>query len=420
MTNSRALCIVGAGAAGLWAAARTASFGVPTLLLEKTPRTGTKVLASGGTSCNLTTTLASEPASALFGKKGARFLRTALRVLSPMDVRERLHGLGVATVEAPLEKVFPASRRARDVRDALERWAREAGAEIRPNARLMELRPKNGRWSLGLETGEELLADDVILASGGKSYPRTGTTGDGYAWLESLGLELVPPVPALVALSSPAGWVHELAGIALENVRVHLTRGGKTIRRRARPVLFTHRGLSGPGVMDLSDAIARAKENGEDLPQLHLDLVPGSDREEVRRALRKIEARRGAPLLRRALAEGLAEPLPRRVVRAVLVQAGCGGGMRTNELTRPQRHLLVESLKGLTVPVDATLGFDRAEVTAGGLALSEVDPGTMAVRRYPGLFVCGELLDLAGPIGGLNFQAAFATAELAARAVSCG
>jgi predicted Rossmann fold flavoprotein len=415
------LVVVGAGAAGLWAAARAAEAGQRTLLLEKTPRTGTKVLASGGTRCNLTTTLSSEQALPLFGRPGARFLRPAFRALSPADVRQRFHELGVPTVEAALEKVFPASQRARDVRDALEGWARAAGVQIRLNAGLRALAPRGDGWALVLESGAELLAERVILACGGKSYARTGTTGDGYAWLAELGLRLVSPVPALVPLSSPATWVSDLAGIALQDTEVRIARNGKTLALRARPVLFTHRGLSGPGAMDLSETFARAQEQGESLPELRLDLMPGWDRAGLREALRKLETRGGAPpLLRRALADRLPEPLPRRLIRAVTDQADCPRDLRANELGKAQRHALIESLKGLLVPVDGTLGFDQAEVTAGGLALSELDPGSMRVRKHAGLFVCGELLDLAGPIGGLNFQSAFSTAEVAARAVAAG
>ena len=232
--GTHALCVVGAGAAGLWAAARAASLGVPTLLLEKTRRAGTKVLASGGSRCNLTTTLPADRARELFGREAARFLRPAFRALSPMDVRERFHELGVPTVEAPLEKVFPASQRARDVRDALLRWALDAGAELRLEAGLTGLRPAAGGWQLELASGSSLHASQVILAAGGKSYPRTGTSGEGYGWLRGLGLEVVEPVPALVPLRSPAGWVRELSGIGLQHAEVRVLRDGKRIARRRR------------------------------------------------------------------------------------------------------------------------------------------------------------------------------------------
>jgi predicted flavoprotein YhiN len=447
------IAIVGAGAAGLWAAGIAARAGCDVLLLEKTPRTGTKVLASGGTRCNLTTTLDAQRAGDLFGAEGARFLRSALRALSPEELRARFGALGVETVEAPLEKVFPKSGRARDVRDALEREARACGARILLDASVVSIERGNDGWrvAIGEPRNTQGAADDaraekarggdsrsaerrgarsrttgpcivaarrLILSPGGMSYPRTGTTGDGYRWLEALELPVIAPVPALVPLSSPASWVHELSGIAVQDVVARL-RGDdrREYGVRHRPVLFTHRGISGPGAMDLSVHVARgeaaAKKRGAAAAfTLELDLLPNVSREGLRDLLIESAGRSGAPVLSRALATNL----PRRLVQAVARQAGLGDtDPRVNGLDRAARHRIVEALKALAIPIEGTLGFDLAEVTAGGLALTHVDPGTMRVRGHEALYACGEILDLAGPIGGLNFQAAFATAELAAR-----
>ncbi len=419
--------VVGAGAAGLWCAARSAERGARVLVLEKTPRTGTKVLASGGTRCNLTTTLGPDQAAALFGPRAERFLRPALRALPPRAVRERFERLGVPSVEAPLEKVFPASQRARDVRDALERWARGAGAEIRlasPVVAVERADAREARWRVRCADGAAHEARELVLATGGASVPKSGTTGEGYAWLAALGLPVVAPVPALVPLVSPAPWVHALTGIALQEVEARLLApGGRALGRRARPVVFTHRGISGPGAMDLSEPVARAardaREAGAAPPvfALALDLAPALEREALRARLLEAAARPGRPRLWRAVSELGPEPLPRRLVEALLARAGVPDPERpAAELRRDERHALVETLKGLAVPVHDTLGFDAAEVTAGGLALDALDPRSLRVNALPGLFVIGELLDRAGPIGGLNFQAAFAEAELAALA----
>lgn len=413
--GSAAIAVVGAGAAGLWAAeraARAAGGGGGVLLLEKTPRTGTKVLASGGTRCNLTTTLPPDAAARLFGPRGERFLRRAFRELPPSAVRARFAELGVPTVEAPLEKVFPASGRARDVRDALERACAAAGVRTRTGAPVVALEREPTGWVVRLQGGEAARARRLVLAPGGASYPATGTTGDGYAWLAALGLPVVPPVPALVPLASDAPWVRELTGIALEDAVVTATRAGRTVARRRRPVLFTHRGLSGPGAMDVSREVARAVAEGA-LAEvaLTLDLAPEATREELVERLRAAASAGGAPRVSRALDLDL----PRRVLAAACAAAGLESDPRANDLPRARRHGLVESLKALRVPLAGTLGFDKAEVTAGGLALSALDPGTLRVRGVPDLWACGELIDLDGPIGGLNFQSAFATAELAGR-----
>ena len=417
------LIVIGAGAAGLWAAARAAELGCQVLVLEKTPRTGTKVLASGGTRCNLTTTLGPLEAARLFGPAGERFLRGAFRALSPAKLRERFTALGVATVEEPLEKIFPASHRARDVRDALERWARAAGARIQCDSAVRSFERAGDAWSVQLQDGRVLRTRKLCVCPGGKSYPRTGTTGDGYAWLAALGLPLVEPVPALVPLLSPEPWVWELAGVSLQAVNVELRApDGGLLAQRERPVVFTHKGISGPGAMDLSEPVAReearAKQAGRAARAhaLRLDLAPTLERESLRALLASLAGRPGAPMLASSLATELG--LPRRLVARVLVQAALAPDARVNEVARAARHRLVESVKGLAIPVSGTLGFDQAEVTAGGLALSAVDAATLRVKGVEGLWVFGEILDLAGPIGGLNFQAAFAAAELAARDVS--
>ena len=424
--------IVGAGAAGLWAAARAArapgagSAGV--LLLEKTPRAGTKVLASGGTRCNLTTTLGPLEAAKLFGQAGERFLKHAFRALPPQAVRERFAELGVATEEAPLEKVFPVSGRAVDVRDALERDAREAGARIEFEAGVDYVGRAEGGFELDLAGGGRVKCERLILCPGGKSYPKTGTTGDGYRWIADLGLPLVDPVPALVPLSSPEAWARELTGIALQGCEARLVDAERRVLgRRRRPMVFTHHGVSGPAAMDLSVHVARgraiAQRNKQTPPcfTLELDLAPSIDRERLRLLLIEAAGKPGNPVLGRALGEILvangAEALPRRLFARIAAQAAIDVDVRANGLDKEKRHNLVESIKSFAVLIDGTLGWDAAEVTSGGLALDALHPATMQVKGIEGLYVCGELLDLSGPIGGLSFQSAFATAELASRAV---
>lgn len=409
--------VVGAGAAGLWAAWRAASLGAQVLVLEKTPRTGTKVLASGGTHCNLTTTLGPDEARALFGTRGSRFLQHAFWNLPPLAVRERFGEWGVPTVEAPLEKIYPASGRAKDVRDALERAARAAGARIVLDAPAVAIERRGDEWAVVVAGGASHQAARLVLACGGKSYPRTGTTGDGYVWLRQLDLPLVETVPALVPLTSSDAWARALSGIALQDVEARVVApSGRTFARRRRPVLFTHEGLSGPAVMDLSEPVARAvASNSVDGWRIALDLVPDMSREVLRDALLAAAAERGRPKFSRVLPVAL----PARLREHLLALAGLtGDDVRLADVSREARHGLIEAVKSLAVTVDGTTGFDKAEVTAGGLDLSAVEPRTLAVRGRPGLFVCGELLDLQGPIGGLNFQAAFATAELAGAAAA--
>lgn len=400
MERTTDIAILGAGAAGLWAAAVCAKAGRQTLLLEKTRRTGTKILASGGTRCNLTTTLPARPASQLFGSEAARFLSPAFSALPPEKVRAHFHALGVPTTTEPQwEKVFPASQRAMDVRNALEGDAKRFGAVIETGRPALGIKKDPLGWRVFTPT-EDVTCRALLLCTGGQSYPKTGTTGDAYAWLRALSLKVIHPVPALVPLTSPAEWVTALTGIAVD-AEASI---GKL--RRRRPVLFTHHGLSGPGAMDVSEPVARSQ--GPTV--VHLDLLPEMTWEELRERLIAAASQKGAPTLNKVI------PLERRVVETVARRARLrGDNPRVAELNKAERHRLIECLKRLEVPVDGTRGFAHAEVTAGGLALGEVDRKTMEVRKHPGLYVFGELLNLTGPIGGLNFQAAFATAELAGR-----
>ncbi len=372
------------------------------MVLEKTPRAGTKVLASGGTRCNLTTSLAPRAAAQRFGTGAARFLAPAFKTMPPTAVREHFDRLGVPTkVEPGLDKVFPVSDSAKDVRDALLRDALQAGARFAYERPVVEVAPHEGGWHVQTTQGP-VWCRTLVLCAGGRSYPKSGTQGDGYPWLRSLDLEVVHPVPGLAALVSPASWVHALSGLTVDaEVRV-----GK--QRERRPVLFTHTGLSGPGAMDQAEAVHRAGG----LVHVRLDLLPDVPLDALRDRLVEAAGRAGSPRLASLL------PLPRRLLEAVAARAGLTeSNLPANRLDRRARHRVLEQLKGLEVPISGSRGWHHAEVTAGGLALHEVDRRTMGVKAHPGLYVIGELLDLQGPIGGLNFQAAFAAAELAARSI---
>lgn len=409
--------VIGAGAAGLMAAAGAARRGRRVLLLEKNAKPGAKILMSGGTRCNLTQAADPRGIVAAFGRPGM-FLHAALAALSPDGLVALFEAEGVATKMEPGGKVFPASDRALDVLDALRRQLSRSGATFAPHEPVVDLQPAAAGGPFAVTTARRVCrAHRVVLATGGQSYPGCGTTGDGYRWAAQCGHTVVPPCPALVPLRIDCPWVRALRGVTVPDVHVQVRRAAGDPRlphvadrlraERRGALLFTHFGLSGPAVLDVSRC-ATAVYAG--LPvMLDCDFLPELTGPQCREQLQAAAARQG----KRQVAALLAQRLPRRLAEELVRVAGVSEARHLAELSRAECARLVQALKATSLPVAGTLGFDQAEVTAGGVALDEVQSKTLESRRVPGLFLAGEILDLDGPIGGYNFQAAFSTGWLA-------
>jgi len=401
--------VVGAGAAGLLAAVRAAERGRRTLLLEKNRRPGVKILMSGGTRCNVTHATDNRGIVEAFGPPG-RFLHSALAALSVQDTIDLFEVEGVATKVEETGKVFPVSNKATDVLDALLRRLRRSGATLSLGEPVLDMRRTEAGFAL--TTPHRVVgAARVVLTSGGRSYPGSGTTGDGYDFAARLGHTIVTPRPALVPVMVASPWVAGLRGVTVPDVSVRVLENGTGLASRRGSLLFAHFGLSGPVVLDVSRAVSSHPR-----PQalrLEIDLLPGMRAEAFDDFLRSEALASG----KKQLAGVLAAHLPRRLCDTLLMLAGQPVERKAAALSKADRLRLVQLVKGLQVSVTGTLGFKRAEVTAGGVALDEVDSRTMASKRVPGLWVAGEILDLDGPIGGYNFQAAFSTGWLAGETV---
>lgn len=425
------LVVVGAGAAGLFAAICGGERGRRTLVLEKTPRAGVKILMSGGTRCNLTHATDARGISAAFGPPG-RFLHSALASLGPDDVVRMIESEGVATKVEETGKVFPASNRAADVVHALLRRLGRSNTEVSFGEPV--LRIASGEAGFRLTTARrEVDARAVILTTGGMSYPGCGTTGDGYAWAAAWGHRIVPPRPALTPVLTNAEWVKPLSGVTIPDVSVRVCQSAAAggawpksgVPRRSSgsrgplaaargSLLYTHFGLSGPVVLDVSRVVSGA-EHPQTL-ELRCDFAPGETPEQLRGWLDERCRREGA----RQLDSLLAERWPRRLIHAWAQLAGVSVTRRAAETPKQARQRLLEILHDTPVPVRSVMGFRKAEVTAGGVSLDDVDSRTMQSKRVAGLYFGGEILDLDGPIGGYNFQAAFSTGWLAGRSASAG
>jgi predicted Rossmann fold flavoprotein len=397
--------VVGAGAAGLMAAIHAAERGRRTLLLEKNRKPGVKILISGGTRCNLTHATDNRGIVEAFGPHG-RFLHSALAALSVEDTVAFFEALGVATKVEETGKIFPVSDKASDVLAALLRRLDRSGAELALGEPVLEMSRCEGR--LSLRTPRRVLnAGRVILTSGGQSYPGSGTTGDGYRFAAAFGHAIVPPRPALVPLTTSLPWIAELRGVTLPDVGVRILDGDRTLAARRGSLLFAHFGLSGPVVLDVSRVVSGHPQSESLL--LEIDLLPSMREEALSEFLRTESLVSG----KKQLAVILSAHLPRRIADTLLPLAGLASDRKAAALSREERARLVRAVKHLQVPISGTLGFKKAEVTAGGVSLDEVDSRTMQSKLAADLWLAGEILDLDGPIGGYNFQAAWSTGWLA-------
>lgn len=420
--------IVGAGAAGMLAASRAAERGRRTLLLEKSTKAGVKILISGGTRCNLTQNTDARGIIAAYGDQG-RFLHSALARLNPQQLVQLFAQEGVPTKVEETNKIFPVSDSAVDVRDALVRRLRRAGAELALGEPVQSLERAGDGFRI-VTPKRTVVCARLLLTPGGKSYPGCGTTGDGYAWARQLGHTIILPRPALVPITTDAAWVHDLSGLTMPDMTVRVVPSPRapaslevapealrSARQRKKPsaplaedrgsLLFTHVGLSGPVVLNVSRAVSGVSD--PTWLDLELDFVPDISAERLDDEMRTAAATDG----KRAVGNLLGRYVPRRLAESLLAQMGISPQHKAAELGKDARRKLILAAKQTRVPVTGTLGFPKAEVTAGGVALAEVDSHTMQSKLVPNLFLAGEILDLDGPIGGYNFQAAFSTGLLA-------
>lgn len=401
--------VIGAGAAGLMAAIHAAERGKRVLLLEKNRKPGVKILMSGGTRCNITHACDNRGIVEAFGPNG-KFLHSALASFGVQDAIDFFEAEGVATKVEETGKIFPVSNRALDVLNALLNRLKRSGATLGLGEPASSLRLMNEGFEV-VTPSRTLQILKIILTTGGQSYPGCGTRGDGYAFVERMGHTIIPPKPALVPITLQLAWVAELRGVTLADVSIKVLEQGKVLLSRRGGFLFAHFGLTGPAPLDVSKAITR--HANPSMLELEIDFLPAM-REAAFDELLKNESLASG---KKQLAVVLSELLPRRLCDSLLVQSGQPVDRRAAGLSKVERAKLVAMVKRLQLPVKGTLGFEKAEVTSGGVSLDEVDSRTMASKLVPNLYLAGEILDLDGFIGGYNFQSAWSTGWLAGGSV---
>jgi len=406
------------------AAASAAARGKRVLLLEKNKKLGVKILMSGGTRCNITHNCDVKAIVSAFGRQG-KFLHSALSALPPKEVIQKIESQGVATKVESTGKIFPVSNKAIDVRDALVNLALTAGAEIKPEQTVLGIAKVGNKFQIETQIGQ-FECNALIITTGGKSYPGCGTTGDGYQWAQQFGHSIVDTVPALVPILSDCHWANSLKGITIENTSVDVwqpqqptneseeltkserkSRKSRSLVNRNGSFLFTHWGFSGPSVLDVSRAVAR-HPNRRSL-ELICDFYPQLSIGQLEDFLRNIKIKNG----KQQTGNLLNALFPKRLAESLIQSANIELQSRNAELSKRQLSALINQVKRCRFSINGTLGFEKAEVTAGGVNLQEIDSKTMQSKATQGLFFAGEVLDLDGPIGGFNFQSAFSTGWLA-------
>lgn len=401
------LAIIGGGPAGLMAASRAGELGAKVLVLEKNERPGNKLLITGKGRCNITNqTDDAKEFAENFGKKG-KFLYSSLFRFGPADIISFLEERGVLTKTERGNRVFPESDNAQEILEAFLKSLAESEVEIRTGQEVAKI-VKKGRLieKIVLISGEEIIADNYLVATGGLSYPGTGSTGDGYAWLRKLGHAITKVAPALTPVIVRENFIRDLEGLSLKNVKISILKDNKKTASRFGEAIFTGNGLSGPIILDMS------KQIGEALPgqvELAIDFKPALGLQELDKRI-QADFQAGS---NRQFKNVLDRLLPQKIIPLFIWLSNIDPEKPVNLVTKEERKRLLAIFKDFRLTVDRLVGFEKAIVTAGGVDLSEVDPKTMRSKLIDNLYLAGEILDLDGPTGGFNLQVCWSTGFVA-------
>ena len=405
--------VIGAGAAGCIAAGVAAENGNSILLLDKNAKVGRKVLITGKGRCNVTNNCDVRDFMR-FIRTNPRFMYGALSSFSPADTMEFFENLGVKLKTERGNRVFPVSDKSSDITDALFRFIKRNKVNFRQEC-ATDILVENG-CVYGVKTDTETyLSDNVIVATGGKSYPLTGSDGNGYELAEKLGHSIVPPQPSLVPIVTREKWCADLQGLSLKNVTVKLFKNGsnKPIFNELGEMLFTHFGVSGPLILSASSCM---DVSGIAEYTLFIDMKPALDEKQLdARILRDFDK-----YLNRDVQNALVDLLPQKMIPIVLELSGIQSNLKTNQITKEQRRSLLNNIKSLAIHPKSFRPIEEAIITSGGIKTTEIDPKTMQSKLVSGLYFAGEIIDVDAFTGGFNLQIAFSTGHLCGSSISGG
>ncbi|MFA6141853.1 MAG: NAD(P)/FAD-dependent oxidoreductase [Candidatus Omnitrophota bacterium] len=407
MKNSFDIVVIGGGAAGCMAAIRAGSINKSVALVERNSSLGVKILMTGKGRCNITN---AAPISVFIEKfePCGEFFRTAFFSFSNEDIIEFFRSKGLELKVERQGRVFPITDKAKSVVSVLEGCLKENGVTAIYNTRIASIEHRNGIFVLSCENADLIEAKKVIIAAGGASYKATGSAGDGFEMARHLGHKIEPLKPALVPLKTKETWVKDLQGLGLENIRLVFHLGKKKINSDIGELMFTHFGVSGPLILDISGDIVTALEKYKEIP-MTIDLKPGLRAEQLESKLVYKFSIKGSVQIRTLMQD----MLPKRMVDVFLSLLDMPTAKRANQITKTDRQTIIKMLKELPLTITGSLPIEEAMVTGGGVSHKDMNPRTMESRTVPGLYFAGEVIEGAASSGGYNLQQAFSTGYLA-------
>jgi len=405
--NSFDVAVIGGGPAGIMAAGRAAELGAKVVLIEKNKKLGQKLLITGKGRCNITNAeFDLRQLVANYGKSG-KFLFHAFSVFGPQDVINFFEQLGLPTKIERGRRVFPTSDRADEVVSALTKYLTKNKVNILFDSPVVKIIHHNNKIEKLVLRDSEITAKNYIISTGGKSYPSTGSTGEGFRWAVDLGHHIKELSPALVPIKTKEPWIKELQGLSLKNVTIGVYQKGKKELSEFGECLFTHFGLSGPIILEMSKKVGELLKNGEVI--LSLDLKPALDFATLdKRAQSDFKKYQN-----KSFKNCLGDLLPRKLIPVIIKLSNINPEKKANSITKEERQGLVKLLKNLPMTATGLMGFDTAIITSGGVVLNEIDNKTMKSKIIDNLFLAGEMIDIDGPTGGFNLQLCWSTGYLA-------
>ena len=401
--------VVGGGPAGMMSAGRAAELGAKVLLIEKNQTLGKKLLITGGGRCNLTNAEFDNRKLLEKYKDSGKFLFSTFSQWSVKETLDFFHKKGMETRTEPGDRVFPATDKAESVFIIMKEYIENNGVKILSNSPVENLSTENKQIiGIQLQNGKIIKANSVIIATGGLSHPETGSTGDAFKWLKKIGHTIVTPESSLVPLLSPDKWVKKLSGVSIENIKITpYVDGVKQNNSKKGKILFTHFGLSGPTILNMSKKIGELLKQGA--VTLSLDFLPELDFSKINTLLQEIFKNNDKKKFKNCLDS----ILPSSIVPIIVELSGIEPDKQCNSITREERVVLMNLLKNVPVNIDGLLGTEKAIVTSGGIPLQEIDPKTMQSLLFSNLYLVGDVLDVNRPSGGFSLQLCWTTGFVA-------